>query len=161
MPYLKRNKPQVEQTGAPDKYPQGFFNDKPCRKCKSIFSPKAPSHMYCTQECADWALTTRYLKREYGITLDDYYLLFKDQNGLCKICNLQGWRMAEYHKLELVVDHCHTSGKVRGLLCHNCNRGIGLLKELPENFINAINYLKSAETILDRSTSETIADGSA
>jgi hypothetical protein len=59
------------------------------------------------------------------------------------------------------VDHCHTTGNVRGLLCHNCNRGIGLLKELPSNFIKAIKYLESAETILNRSTSETIADGSA
>ena len=117
--------------------------------------------MYCSQKCADWGLSTVYLKRNYNITLDDYHILYEDQKGLCAICGLKGWKMADYHKLELVVDHCHTTGKVRGLLCHNCNRGIGLLKELSKNFYSAIQYLESAETILDRSTSETVADGSA
>jgi len=42
----------------------------------------------------------------------------------------------------LVVDHCHSTGKVRGLLCSNCNRGIGMLQERVDILQNAIDYLK-------------------
>lgn len=161
MPYLCRNKPQTEMTAIPNKYPQGFFNDKPCKRCKTIFSPAAPSHMYCGQDCADYGLNSRYLMNNYGISLDDYWLVHKDQGGVCAICKLEGFTMAKHHRLKLVVDHCHSTGVVRGLLCHNCNRGIGLLQESKDNFLNSIKYLESAETILNRSTSETNADGSA
>lgn len=50
--------------------------------------------------------------------------------------------MANHHKMKLVVDHCHVTGKVRGLLCHNCNRALGLLKDSVDNLSKAIDYLK-------------------
>ena len=55
--------------------------------------------------------------------------------------------MAEHHKSKLVVDHCHATGKVRGLLCHNCNRALGLLKDKISVLKNAIQYLEGATTI--------------
>jgi hypothetical protein len=117
--------------------------------------------MYCCQECADYGLNNRYLLNNYGISLDDYWSIYRDQDGKCAICSLEGFTMAKHCRLKLVVDHCHRTGVVRGLLCHNCNRGIGLLQESKSNFLNSIKYLESAETILNRSTSETNADGSA
>jgi hypothetical protein len=76
------------------------------------------------------------LIKKYGITLNDYNSLLLKQNGCCKIC-------CEPHKENktLAVDHCHKTGKVRGLLCHHCNTAIGLLKENPIFLNNAINYL--------------------
>lgn len=56
------------------------------------------------------------------------------QSGKCLICN-------EIPK-RLVVDHCHTSGKVRGLLCDHCNTGLGRFKDSPELLMAAIRYLK-------------------
>ncbi len=78
------------------------------------------------------------LKSLYGITLEDYNKMFQEQNGCCKICNK--------HQTEegviLCVDHDHTTGKVRGLLCKKCNQAIGLLKDSIENCLSAAEYLK-------------------
>lgn len=141
--YAMRNKRQSEQTASPDKYPQGYFHEKPCRRCGAVFVPKAPSHLYCSDACADAALSNAYLKRTYSITLERYRELFEMQKGRCAICGGEGFLMASYHKNKLVVDHDHVTGEVRGLLCHNCNRALGLLKDNPELAQRAADYLKA------------------
>ena len=161
MEYLLKNKPQIEMTADPLKYPQGYFKEKPCKWCQSIFKPQAPSHMYCSQECADIALQDSYLLRNYNITKKEFDILFKKQKGLCAICFTEGFKMSPKQKLKLVVDHCHTTGKVRGLLCHNCNRALGLLKDNKNYFNNCLLYLEGATTIPTGSTSQAIGDGSA
>jgi len=145
--YIQGNKLQSLQTATPSKYPQQYFKQKNCKHCGNTFNPKAPSHMYCSQECSDVGMSNRYLKRTYKINVDDYNKMYDSQNGLCYICNTEGFTMAEHHKLKLVVDHCHTTGKVRGLLCHNCNRALGLLKDNIDSFKRAIVYLERATTI--------------
>ena len=158
--YLASNKPQSEQTSIPSKYPQGYFNSKLCKCCGKLFNPSAPSHMYCSQECADIGLQDAYLKRCYGIDTKEYFRLYNLQNKLCKLCNKEGFKMLQTHKLKLVVDHCHKTGKVRGLLCHNCNRGLGLFKDDVSSLLRAIKYLESATTISKESTSQANGDGS-
>lgn len=79
-----------------------------------------------------------HLKHRYGIDLAEYERLAAKQNNRCAICNLfapEDW----YGKL--VVDHCHDSTKVRGLLCHSCNVGIGHLKS-ESNTRAAAEYLR-------------------
>ena len=78
-------------------------------------------------------------KRKFGITLEDYNRMLKSQNNRCAICN----RKSNNHRLykHLDVDHCHTTGKVRGLLCHGCNAGIGSLQDDVELLEKAIAYL--------------------
>lgn len=76
------------------------------------------------------------LKQRYGISLDDYNILFAAQNGLCAICKEKGSERG------LFVDHNHETGKVRGLLCDNCNVGIARLKENGNILENAMNYLE-------------------
>lgn len=80
------------------------------------------------------ALTKRksMLKHKYGITLEEYQNLLTEQENKCAICK---------REIQLCVDHDHVTGKTRGLLCHACNRAIGLLKENEEILINAINYV--------------------
>lgn len=73
------------------------------------------------------------LKRRYGITLEDYEKMFKEQKGKCAICGIK--------KDKLDIDHCHRTNKVRGLLCGSCNRALGLLKDNTEFLNNAIRYL--------------------
>jgi hypothetical protein len=139
MVYAMRNKPQAEMA---IRYPEGYFKPKPCRECGETFTPKAPSHLACSQTCADRMLSSRYLQRCYGITLRQYEKLRQNQENLCAICLREGFVMASHHKMKLVVDHCHTSGRVRGLLCHNCNRALGLLRDSDEVLRRAINYLR-------------------
>ena len=139
--YKKRNKDKDQQTATPEKYPQKHFNDKECRVCCQDFNPSAPSELYCSDMCKDYAYTSRYLERTYGITLDDYNAMLDDQDEVCLICKGEGFYMKEEHKLRLVVDHCHQTGKVRGLLCHNCNRGLGLFKDNSQALRDAADYL--------------------
>jgi hypothetical protein len=79
------------------------------------------------------------LKRRYGITFDEYRALLEKQDYRCAICKTEDMKTARTEWF--AVDHCHESGEVRGLLCNNCNRGIGLLQDSVEVLENAINYL--------------------
>lgn len=80
------------------------------------------------------------LKKRYGISLDEYSELYKLQGGKCAICNKLETATHNFTKktIKLAVDHCHKTGKVRGLLCQNCNRGIGKFHDNIENLENAI-----------------------
>lgn len=86
-----------------------------------------------------------YLKRRYGITLETYNEIIKKQNGRCSICgDPPGDRRARNGTLNervFDVDHCHKTAKVRGLLCNNCNQGLGQFKDSPRILSNALNYL--------------------
>jgi len=77
-----------------------------------------------------------YIKRKYGLTKEEYFNLIESQNNRCKICNniLEG---RDTH-----VDHCHTTGRVRGILCFNCNVGLGNFKDSIQFLYNAIHYLE-------------------
>ena len=80
----------------------------------------------------------RHLKAKYGIDTNDYNKMFVDQGGCCAIC---GTHQSNQTKA-MAVDHCHHSGRVRGLLCVKCNLGIGNLNDDPELLIIAVDYLK-------------------
>ena len=67
----------------------------------------------------------RALIRKYGITLEAYNILLMEQNNKCAICGVT----PEEQGKDLAVDHCHTSNKIRALLCNNCNAAIGFLKD--------------------------------
>jgi hypothetical protein len=82
------------------------------------------------------------LLRKYGLTEDDYSLMLASQNYACAICKSTdpNDRWNRFH-----VDHCHKSGKVRGLLCTQCNTGLGKFYDNIDSLSEAIRYLKSAE----------------
>ena len=77
------------------------------------------------------------LLRRYGITLAEKNKMQDEQGNKCKICYRDFSSDVEPN-----VDHCHTSGKVRGLLCQQCNVGLGNFKDNPLVFIKAAEYLK-------------------
>lgn len=79
---------------------------------------------------------TQY-KRKFGITLDDYDKMFDIQEGKCSICTKH---QSELKKL-LHVDHNHETGKIRGLLCGDCNLALGMFKDNETLLTNAIKYL--------------------
>lgn len=79
-------------------------------------------------------------KRMYGISLDEYNEILHKQKGRCKICSSHHTEL-KGRRQHLVVDHCHTTGKVRGLLCDTCNRAIGMLKDCPDIILKAHEYL--------------------
>lgn len=80
-----------------------------------------------------------HYKRMYGISLEDYNKMLKNQNEVCAICSkvcITGRALA--------VDHCHKTGKIRGLLCAHCNTALGRFNDDPVMLEKAIKYLKEA-----------------
>ena len=86
-------------------------------------------------------LKNNQLKRKFGITLEDYNLRLFNQKGCCAICNTHHTIIHEKTGKSLHVDHCHTTGKVRGLLCYQCNAGLGYFRDNIDYLQSAINYL--------------------
>ena len=117
---------------------ENFFKNKSlkdglsnyCKPCHQKYMKDNPKYI------AKWRL-----KNSYGMTLEEKEALLKSQNNKCKICKdeLQGKK--------LHIDHCHTTGKIRAILCHHCNTGLGLFKESPELLTKAIEYLEKHATI--------------
>jgi len=69
----------------------------------------------------------RQLKYKYSLTMDDYDKLSAQQNNVCAICNKPETVKNQWGIIRLAVDHNHTTGEVRGLLCNACNRALGFL----------------------------------
>lgn len=80
--------------------------------------------------------------RKLGVCNARYDEMLTKQNGACAICNTK-LNSSRYTKL--AVDHCHKTGRVRGLLCTACNTAIGLLKDSTERLRSAIEYLKNTD----------------
>lgn len=81
-----------------------------------------------------------WLQQTYRMTLEQHKEIFDTQNGRCGICGKYEPENATAYEI-LCIDHNHTTGKVRGLLCRQCNTGIGQLRDSIELLENAINYL--------------------
>ena len=87
---------------------------------------------------------TKEVCRRLNLEVSDYYVMLEKQNNLCAICKMEETKKSrtEGKICQLAIDHNHTTGKIRGLLCHHCNAAIGHLKEDIQLFHNAIEYLK-------------------
>lgn len=83
----------------------------------------------------EWRVRDR-LKNYYNITPEEYNLQLEKQNNACYICEKQD-------KIRLSVDHCHSTGKIRGLLCKHCNQAIGKLDDNIKILQRAIKYLEN------------------
>ena len=104
----------------------------------------------CCRATANWRVRNpEYdgnlkLKDRYGITPEKYTEMLVCQNGRCAICgNEETARHNRSNKVQkLAVDHCHVTGKVRGLLCQDCNRGIAKFHDDTKRMEDAIEYLR-------------------
>ena len=84
----------------------------------------------------------RHLIRKYGVTLSDYDAMLAAQEGKCAICLAPE---ATQFKGVFHVDHCHTTGAVRGLLCRGCNHMLGVVGDDPTKLLRAVAYLKGPQ----------------
>ena len=78
-----------------------------------------------------------YYRRTFGISVDDFDAMLEAQGGRCAICRTRPEREASLH-----VDHCHDSGRIRGILCLNCNQGVGTFGDDPALLERAASYLR-------------------
>ena len=81
----------------------------------------------------------RILKNRYHISLDQYEQYYAQSGGYCPICRT---KFSTKQATKATIDHCHKTGKVRGILCRRCNTGLGLLRDNPLFLQAAINWLK-------------------
>lgn len=116
-----------------------------CGRCKipkesSLFDKnksKKNGHGTCKQCRSDYAYN-----KKYGLSLKQYLKLLTEQSDCCKICG-KSYMKCQYKKLN--VDHCHTTHKIRGLLCGSCNKAIGLLKDDLRLVYNVSRYLQGED----------------
>jgi protein-arginine kinase activator protein McsA len=142
-----------------------------CKNCGSSFNGRSKKRVYCSDVCctefnrklkpeqsrkysADYyekrkteiseqrkqkrkedprITKDKKLKLRYNISIDDYEKMLENQLGLCKICHQSNQK--------LLIDHDHKTGKIRGLLCNGCNRGLGYFNENILALKEAIIYL--------------------
>ena len=115
-------------------------NQSPERKAYQQ-SPEWKAHQKAYRKSPEGKATRKAarLKRKYGMSLADYNQMLATQNGKCKICG----RVLKEGK-GTHVDHNHTTGNVRGLLCHNCNLILGYAHDNDATLIRAAKYLTEA-----------------
>lgn len=121
--------------------------DRPARVCTGCADAKPPEAfpergtLHGSLEGYFLCLTCRAIAprlAKYGITLADFWAMFRAQNGCCAIC------LTPTAPVELRVDHCHITETVRGLLCHGCNVGIGWLGDDPARMRRAAEYVAAS-----------------
>lgn len=79
------------------------------------------------------------LKRSYGLSVEQYEQMIRNQDGLCAICKESP---KNKQRKQFYVDHNHETGNIRGLLCGTCNSAIGLMQENPDSLRRAAEYLE-------------------
>jgi len=112
-----------------------------CKNCEYNASQewrvKNPDKVRVYRAKDKWTLKKRTAR--LGMTVDEFWNMYDSQNGKCAIC------LQDIAAENSAIDHNHDSGKIRGILCKSCNRGIGLLKDDSEVLNRASSYLISAE----------------
>lgn len=134
--------------------------ERKCSRCRQI-KPKIDfaafdwklTSPYCStcrkdNSTKDYLKNRSHLKNRFGITVDDYNLMLKNQNHCCAICkkpeSIIGTKLNK-SPIRLAVDHCHLTKRIRGVLCQRCNAAIGLFFDNKEFLNNAIEYLSQID----------------
>lgn len=134
--------------------PKSKTRARQCKWCDKVYSldDEGARHKYCSEACykKQHAYTfktnkrdyrtrmTYWLRHKYGITLDDRDRMLHEQGGCCAICSTEKPSGYNWH-----VDHCHTTKRVRGLLCSRCNQALGLVSENISTLQSMIKYVEN------------------
>jgi hypothetical protein len=133
VPYKAKTCRVCNNERSPDQFYKNEHSSrcKACEQSRKRYERRVRSHGEIDRR--------RWLKRNYGITPEQFASMEAGQGGKCAICGAGGF----VKKGKLCVDHNHDTMKIRGLLCHSCNMGIGHFKDDISLLENAIKYLKN------------------
>lgn len=108
-----------------------------CRPCKMEQRKKSQNYKIVNKR--------NKIKRDYGLSWEQYKNIIDAQNGKCVICSIE-FDLTPVrggsHRNSPHIDHCHNKGHVRGILCSQCNRGLGCFSDNTNSLQNAIAYLR-------------------
>ncbi len=154
---LKRNMQSISNPEARKLYMQEYFKNNPEKfklneeqmkqknyRRRAKYSDDASYRESLKIKSKEWnqknpeKRMARRLKTTYGMSIEDFNLMMKSCQHKCEIC---GYEDKSKKKMFPVVDHCHTTGNVRGILCSNCNQALGKFKDSIAFLSNAIAYL--------------------
>ena len=149
----KRNQPEIRSKGKPRVSEEntrrsrmalssGETTYRPERPCKHGHLIRCVTTHNCVSCWKEEAERNKYLRRwnqikkKYGLSKEGFFEILSAQDHACPICK------SEVSEAKSHVDHCHSTGKVRGILCSRCNQAIGLFKEDIGAMVMAIRYLE-------------------
>jgi len=112
-------------------------------KNKEKYQAYAKAYAKENQELITHNAWVRLLFKKYGLTEAQFHVLLDKQDGKCGICEAGIRGIINRYRLAH-VDHCHSTGKVRGMLCRKCNVGIGMFGDGHEVASKAVEYLQNA-----------------
>ncbi len=118
-----------------------------CKMCANVYNKTRNQRLY-----TEAFVRAKNLKQHYGITSECYQVMFIAQKGVCAACG-QPETTIDYRTKQLKnlqVDHCHTTGKVRALICKECNNALGLLHDDPERIHLLLRYANLHQSSVDR-----------
>ena len=122
---------------------QEFYCLRTCRQCSCLYFVGQGN--YCNDNCRSLGTKKQELVRllrTFGSTIEEYEALMLEQDNYCAICHEPEKQILNGKIKRLAIDHCHTTGKVRGLLCQRCNTGIGRFDDNVVLLKQAIQYLE-------------------
>lgn len=137
---------RCSKCGGEEHFVYGKEKRRVCKHCHKLAQARTAAKPESKKRKKEWAINNSHkyksyrkewsLKKRYGISLRQYLDMVRVQKGACLICcGNQSLRRP------LVVDHCHKTGKIRGLLCDPCNIGIENFRENKNSLVRAIVYL--------------------
>lgn len=118
-----------------------------CKQCGGEFYRQKKSEKFCSDVCRlrfhgqGEKKRGHYIKRVYGLSHDDVSRMLAEQNG-CAICHAPIGIMAG----DAAIDHCHSTGMVRGILCHRCNTALGLFRDDSSLMASAAEYIELSKS---------------
>lgn len=124
--------------------PENWYWAEPIPESEGVNESREKRNAYMRA----WNAKNPHRKKEYdlrklfGISLAEYEKLLSEQDGKCAICRQPD------KTFSLAVDHCHGTNRIRGLLCHLCNRALGMFKDSPELLRKAIEYLENPKRLI-------------
>lgn len=125
-----------------DFYSAGKYINHHCKQCNNDKSKE----WYAKNKDVKLASSLKWhYKDKYGLTMEQRQKLFDEQEGKCAICSCDIHLDGSRNATQAVIDHCHSSGKIRGMLCNLCNQGLGHFKDNIEAIERAIKYLEEKQ----------------
>lgn len=125
-----------------------------CKECGCDIVGRAKQAKFCTETCKRAGMLKQNpsrsregarklaIKYKYNLEWSDYQRMHEESSGGCEICGTPLSLLKSADKETAFVDHCHETGKVRGILCNPCNRGLGYFRDSRLHLQQALNYLE-------------------